>query len=184
MNIFQPGNDQVVSQGSPSSAQQAAAQFKVMLLGQLLNYSGGGKSLPGGLPKGLGGDIGPLLAAMQQPGAFQQTSTRTDKPGATPLVSDLGSLATVLALLNQGLGTPGTPGTLTEKGTPGTGGLANIWDFINKHSGSLFNGSGSGGGIPIGENVGSGVSPGEVSGAAAGGDQSAQGLIDFINGIF
>lgn len=114
-DFFQPSNETVdkTSTATPSPAAQAAAKFKVDILGQLLGAAAqkrpsfgdfvGGAQMPANLPGGLNSGIAGLLAAMSQPGAFTATGTgltETD-PSAPSLLSDLAQLGLLAGVLHQ-----------------------------------------------------------------------------------
>ncbi len=162
MAFFQPGDAKTsgASETTPSPAAQAAAKFKAMLLGNLLNAAGsprrpgfanftGGASFPSPLPAGSGAGIQDLLLAMQQPNAFTSTSkTSGTQQGATPsVVSDLSQLAVLGMLVNKALG------------DEGQGGFGKIWDLIknNLPGASTDAAIGSGSELP-------GVGTGDISG--------------------
>ena len=140
INFFQPGPATGTQSTTLSPAQQAVAELRMQLLGQLLNASAGNaptfKSFTEGgpaarpFPGGLGALTGPTLQAMMQPGAFTTTTTGKAQGPATSGFSDLASILglglSVYKLL-QGSNVVDQTGNVTGP-TGGGGGLSGVAD--------------------------------------------------------
>lgn len=110
-NFFQPGPATGSQSTTLSPAQQAVAEFRMKLLGQLLNASAGTtptfKSFTEGgpatrpFPSGLGALTDPTLQAMMQPGAFTTTQTGKFQGPSTSGFSDLASILGLAGALYQ-----------------------------------------------------------------------------------
>lgn len=165
--LFQPTTSPTVTDATPSPAAQALAAYKMQVLGQMLDAASkprpsfkdfvGGAQLPAEVPGGLSAGIPALLQAFAQPGSF--TSEVKKKGGVeTPsIMSDLGQLGILGALLYQsgafGAGAKGLDWILSGVGgAKGIGGVnPALGDTVANTYGSssdLIPG-GSAGNVPI-----------------------------------
>jgi hypothetical protein len=114
MSFFQPDVKAGETSSTPSAESQAVSKFKAQILGQFLNSMAGTapsyhdflktgsaqRSIPGGLGEG----IGPLLEAMNQPGAFTSHATGLPAQTTPSMFSDLLQGGMTAALLSNMLG--------------------------------------------------------------------------------